>query len=159
MAPKAIVIAVAAGLGIVALLIFGGDERGFSERVSAQPSTRPGVQLAAVAGIAHPEDAIVVVVNSELLSDEIEARLEEAREQLATAREQLAAARDEAREQAQAQARELLEQANQTLDDALERIEDEAEDTDNLARQSRLEKVHAALTSIQDQIEAWLEQL
>ena len=159
MGPRAIVIAVVAGLGIVALLIFGGDERGFSERVSAQPSTRPGMQLAAVAGIANPEDAIVVVVDSELLADEIEARLEEAREQLTTAREELAAAGEQASEQAREQARERLEQANQTLDDALERVEDEADDTDNLARQSRLEKVHAALTSIQGQIEVWLEQL
>jgi len=152
MKPWAIVVAIAAGLGIVALLIFDSDERGFSDRANAESSTRPGVQLAAVAGIANPEDAIVVIVDSELLADEIEAQLEEVREQLATAREQ-------AGEQAQEQTRERLEQANNTLDDALERVEDEAEDTDNLARQSRLEQVHAALTSIQDQIEVWLEQL
>ncbi|HEX5166521.1 MAG TPA: hypothetical protein VFV93_14050 [Thermomicrobiales bacterium] len=148
MKPWAIVVAIVAGLGIIALLVFDSDDRDFAQRANADTSTRPALQLAVLAGISDPERSISDVIENAELPPEVEETLTEVRDLLATAREQ-----------AQAQAQESLERASDRLDSALQRVEDAADDTDNLARKGRLEQVHAALTAIQDQVEAWLDRL
>jgi hypothetical protein len=148
MSPWAIVVAIVAGLGIVALLIFDVDDRNFTRQASAEPGTRPALQLAVLAGISDPERSVSDVIDSAELPPEVEEALNDVRERLAAARGQ-----------AQEQAIESLEQASERLDDALQQIEDRAEDTDNAVVQMRLERVHAALTAIQERIEAWLAQV
>lgn len=148
MKPWAVVVAIVAGLGILALLIFDVDGRSFTRQVNAEPSTRPALQLAVLAGISDPERSVSDVIENAELPPGVEEALNEVRDLIAGARDQ-----------AQEQVRESLERANARLDDALQRVEDAADDTDNLARKGRLEQVHTALTAIQDQIEDWLDRL
>jgi hypothetical protein len=148
MKPWSIAIVAVAGIAIVALLVVGGDERGFARRARAQVNARPALELTGITKIGGPEQTLVVILDLEVVPPEAASLLAEVRNLV-----------EDAKDQPPDQAKDSLEEALDKLDEAMDLIDEAADDTSNLAVKARLERINAALASVEDEIEARLDQL
>lgn len=148
MRPWSLVIAVVAGLAIVALVGSGADGRTFAQRALAGVTVRPGLPVRGVVVVTGPDQALNVILNEKIIPDDAAVALQDARGLFARAATQ-----------PPEQAKGTLNQAVSKIDDAMNAIKKAAEDTSNLAVTLRLEQTYTALAAIRAQLQSMADQL
>jgi len=148
MRPWSIVIAVLAGLAIVALVGSGADGRTFAQRALAGVTVRPGLPVRGVVVVTGPDQSINIILNEKIIPDDAASALHDARGLIASAATQ-----------SPEQAKATLNQAVTKIDDAMHSIKKTADDTSNLAVKLRLEQTYTALSAIRAQIQSMADQL